>query len=105
MEAWVEWEDQNPVDPALDLEVAPEVAPVVALHLQEWAVEVMAVEAMAVEAMAVEMKNMALVTVDGMVAVKSKMFGEVGIQPWTVSMCLWVRDGISQVSAAAHAFM
>jgi len=59
---------------------------------QEWAVEAMAVEAMAVEAMAVEMEDMAVemevVTVDGMAAVKSKMSGEVGIQPWTVSMCL-----------------
>jgi len=54
---------------------------------QEWAVEAMAVEAMAVEMedMAVEME---VVTVDGMAAVKSKMFGEVGIQPWMVSMCL-----------------
>jgi len=46
-----------------------------------------------------------VVMVDGMAAVKSKMFGDVGIQSWMVSMCLWERDGISQVSAAARVFM
>jgi len=44
------------------------------------------------EDMAVEWEDMVVawevVMVNGMAAVKSKMFGEVGIQPWTVSTCL-----------------